>query len=146
MDDQELLRTVPIFSELTDADIASLARLSSRRRYPKDTVVFFENEEGDFFFMILEGRIKVTILGDDGREVILSMLGPGDFFGEMALVTNRRRTATVTATESTEAMEIEAFYFKPFLIKNPSVAVAILEGVVNRLREVQERLDAWMGS
>jgi CRP/FNR family transcriptional regulator/CRP/FNR family cyclic AMP-dependent transcriptional regulator len=65
MDDQELLRTVPIFSELSEADITSLARLSSRRRYPKDTVVFFENEEGDSFFMILEGRIKVTILGDE---------------------------------------------------------------------------------
>ena len=50
MDEQELLRTVPIFAELTDVDIASLSRLATRRRYPKDTVVFFENEEGDFFF------------------------------------------------------------------------------------------------
>jgi CRP-like cAMP-binding protein len=64
----------------------------------------------------------------------------------MGMVSNRRRTATVVAKEPTEAMEIEAMYFKPFLTKNPSVAVAILEGVVNRLREVQERLDAWMGS
>src|SRR6185369_14276659 len=65
MDEQELLRTVPIFAELSDGDIASLSRLATRRRYPKDTVVFFENEEGDFFFMILEGRIKVTVLSDN---------------------------------------------------------------------------------
>ena len=51
--------------------------LATRRRYPKDTVVFFENEAGDFFFTIVQGRIKVTILGDDGREIILSILGPG---------------------------------------------------------------------
>ena len=68
MDEREVLRTVPIFSELSDEDISSLAHLALRKRYPKDTVVFFENEEGDFFFTILEGRIKVTILGDDGRE------------------------------------------------------------------------------
>ena len=77
MDEKELLRSVPLFSELSDVDIASLARLAARRNYPKDTVVFFENEEGDFFFTIVAGRIKVTILGDDGREIILSHAGPG---------------------------------------------------------------------
>ena len=94
MDERELLRTVPIFAELSEEDVVSLARLTTRRRCPKDTVVFFENEEGDSFFMILEGRIKVTILGDDGREIILSMLGPGDFFGEMALLDNEDRKST----------------------------------------------------
>src|SRR6185436_5381292 len=92
MDDRELLRTVPVFADLSDADIEALARLCTRRHYPKDTVVFFENEEGDFFFMIIEGRIKVTILGDDGREIILSVLGPGDFFGEMALLDSEPRS------------------------------------------------------
>ena len=97
MDEQELLRTVPIFAELSDADIASLSRLATRRRYPKDTVVFFENEEGDFFFMILEGRIKVTILGDDGREVILSILGPGGCRDSIVtlLMTSAARSARV---------------------------------------------------
>ena len=104
MDERELLRSVPIFSELSDQDITSLARVATRRRYPKDTVVFFENEEGDFFFMILEGRIKVTILGDDGREIILSMLGPGDFFGEMALLDNEPRSATAIAVEDSELL------------------------------------------
>ena len=99
MDERELLRNVPIFSELSDPDVATLARVATRRRYPKDTVVFFENEEGDFFFMILEGRIKVTILGDDGREIILSVLGAGDFFGEMALLAAKRRLATVKAVD-----------------------------------------------
>src|SRR5687768_7342994 len=112
MDDQELLRTVPIFSELSDEDIAKLAQLSSRRRYPKDTVVFFENEEGDFFFTIVDGRIKVTILGDDGREVILSILGPGDFFGEMALLDNEPRSATAIAIEDTELLSVHRTDFQ----------------------------------
>src|SRR5512147_3304716 len=99
MDERELLRTVPLFSELSDADISSLSRLAARRRYPRDTVVFFENEEGDTFFMIVEGRIKVTILGDDGREIILSVLGEGEFFGEMSLLDNEPRSATTIAAE-----------------------------------------------
>ncbi len=102
--DQELLRSVPIFAELTDQDLEVLARLATRRRYPKDGVVFFENEEGSSFFMIVHGRIKVTILGDDGREIILSILGPGDFFGEMALLDNEPRSATAIAVEESELL------------------------------------------
>ena len=140
MDDQELLRTVPIFSELTDADISSLARLSSRRRYPKDTVVFFENEEGDFFFMILEGRIKVTILGDDGREVILSMLGPGDFFGEMALLDNEPRSATAIAVEESELLSLHRTDFQTVLTDNRSITTALIKILTARLRRANHQI------
>jgi CRP-like cAMP-binding protein len=140
MDDQELLRTVPIFSELTDSDIASLAKLSSRRRFPKDTVVFFENEEGDFFFMILEGRIKVTILGDDGREVILSMLGPGDFFGEMALLDNEPRSATAIAVEESELLQLHRTDFQSVLTDNRSIQHALIKILTGRLRRANHQI------
>ena len=140
MDDQELLRTVPIFSELTDADIASLARLSARRRFPKDTVVFFENEEGDSFFMILEGRIKVTILGDDGREVILTMLGPGDFFGEMALLDNEPRSATAIAVEETELLSLNRADFQSVLTDNRSISTALIKVLSARLRRANHQI------
>ena len=140
MDDQELLRTVPIFSELTDSDISSLAKLSSRRRYPKDTVVFFENEEGDSFFMILEGRIKVTILGDDGREVILSMLGAGDFFGEMALLDNEPRSATAIAVEETELLSLNRTDFQTVLTDNRSITTALIKILTARLRRANHQI------
>jgi CRP/FNR family transcriptional regulator, cyclic AMP receptor protein len=140
MDDQELLRTVPIFSELADSDISSLAKLSSRRRYPKDTVVFFENEEGDSFFMILEGRIKVTILGDDGREVILSMLGPGDFFGEMALLDNEPRSATAIAVEETELLSLHRTDFQTVLTDNRSITTALIKILTGRLRRANHQI------
>ena len=140
MDDQELLRTVPIFSELTDGDITSLAKLSSRRRYPKDTVVFFENEEGDSFFMILAGRIKVTILGDDGREVILSMLGPGDFFGEMALLDNEPRSATAIAVEETELLSLSRTDFQSVLTDNRSITTALIKILTARLRRANHQI------
>jgi len=140
MDDEELLRTVPIFSELSDGDITSLAKLSSRRRFPKDTVVFFENEEGDSFFMILDGRIKVTILGDDGREVILSMLGAGDFFGEMALLDNEPRSATAIAVEETELLSLNRTDFQSVLTDNRSITTALIKVLTARLRRANHQI------
>jgi CRP/FNR family cyclic AMP-dependent transcriptional regulator len=140
MDDQELLRTVPIFSELSDPDIGSLARLATRRRFPKDTVVFFENEEGDTFFMIVEGRVKVTILGDDGREIILSVLGPGDFFGEMALLDNEPRSATTIAVEETELLTLQRADFQSVLSDNRSITSALIKVLTARLRRANHQI------
>ena len=140
MDEREVLRTVPIFSELSDEDITSLAHLASRKRYPKDTVVFFENEEGDFFFTILEGRIKVTILGDDGREVILSMLGPGDFFGEMALLDNEPRSATAIAVEESELLSLHRSDFQSVLNDNRSITTALIRVLSARLRRANHQI------
>jgi len=140
MDEQELLRTVPIFSELTDADIASMARLTSRRHCPKDTVVFFENEEGDSFFIIVDGRIKVTILGDDGREVILSVLGRGDFFGEMALLDNEPRSATAIAVEDTELLSLHRNDFQGVLTDNRSIMSALIKILTARLRRANHQI------
>jgi CRP-like cAMP-binding protein len=139
MDERELLRTVPIFAELTDDDVSSLARLTTRRRCPKDTVVFFENEEGDSFFMILEGRIKVTILGDDGREIILSVLGPGDFFGEMALLDNEPRSATAIAVEESELLILNRADFQGVATKR-SITAALIKVLTARLRRANHQI------
>jgi len=140
MDERELLRTVPIFSDLTDEDISSLGRLSIRKHYPKDTVIFFENEEGDFFFMILDGRIKVTILGDDGREVILSLLGPGDFFGEMALLDNEPRSATAIAVEDSELLSLHRTDFQSVLADKQSITVGLIRVLTSRLRKANHQI------
>ena len=140
MGDEELLRTVPIFAELSEADIASLARLTSRRTCPKDTVVFFENEEGDSFFCIVDGRIKVTILGDDGREVILSVLGRGDFFGEMALLDNEPRSATAIAVEDTELLSLHRNDFQTVLTDNRTIMSALIKILTSRLRRANHQI------
>src|SRR5262245_49979420 len=140
MDDRELLRTVPVFADLADADVEALARLCTRRHYPKDTVVFFENEEGDFFFMIVEGRIKVTILGDDGREIILSVLGPGDFFGEMALLDNEPRSATAIAAEETELLCLHRNDLQTVLADNRAILTSFIRVLTSRLRKANHQI------
>jgi len=140
MEARDLLRTVPIFSELSEADCEALAQLSSRRRYPKDTVVFFENDEGDSLFMIVSGRIKVTILGDDGREVILTVLGPGEFFGEMALLDDEPRSATAIAIEECELLSLQRSDFEGVLAAKPSISMALIGVLTTRLRKANHQI------
>jgi CRP/FNR family cyclic AMP-dependent transcriptional regulator len=140
MDERELLRTVPLFSELSEEAISSLSHLATRRRYPKDTVVFFENEEGDTLFMILEGRIKVTILGDDGREIILTMLSPGDLFGEMALLDNEPRSATAIAVEESELLSLHRTDFYAVIAENPGISTALIKVLSARLRRANHQI------
>jgi CRP/FNR family transcriptional regulator/CRP/FNR family cyclic AMP-dependent transcriptional regulator len=140
MEARELLRTVPIFSELSEADCEALAQLSSHRHYPKDTVVFFENDEGDSLFMIVSGRVKVTILGDDGREVILTVLGAGEFFGEMALLDDEPRSATAIAIEECELLSLQRSDFEGVLSAKPSISMALIGVLTTRLRKANHQI------
>ncbi len=140
MEDRELLRTVPIFAELSEADLEKLTGLASRKRYPKDGVVFFENEAGDSLFMIADGRIKVTILGDDGREIILSVLGSGEFFGEMALLDNEPRSATTIAAEDSELLCLSRPDFEGVLRENPAIMATLIKVLTSRLRHANHQI------
>lgn len=131
----EALRRVPFFQDLTPEDLERLSRVGQRRNYAPGERIVTKDEVGGGMFVILSGSASVEA---GGKEHTLSS---GDFFGEMALIAGKPRSATVTAIESVEVMTFEAMYFRPFLIKNPSVAVTILEGVGRRLREVQERIE-----
>jgi CRP-like cAMP-binding protein len=130
----ERLRSIPFFEDLTPEDLDRVAKIGDRRSFDAGQSIIAKDTEGQALFVLLSGRATVDAGGKTHD------LGPGDFVGEMALLGRRPRSANVTATEETECLVFEAMYFKPFLIKNPSVAVAILEGVVERLREVQERV------
>ena len=84
-----MLRSIPLFKDLSDADLALLGELAVEKPVPKGTVVFTEGQDGDSLYLIDTGRVKVFIGDEDGREIILKILGPGDFFGEMALIDKR---------------------------------------------------------
>ena len=131
----EVLRKVRFFEELTDDDLARVAKVGQRRTYPAGEALVERDSDRGGLFVILAGSAQVEVGG------AVHNLGPGDFFGEMALLGRTRRSASVTAVEPVEALVIETIYFDPFLMQNPSVAVALLHGVVGRLREVQERVE-----
>jgi CRP-like cAMP-binding protein len=130
-----VLRKVPFFEALTTEDLDRIARIGQRRSFRSGEAIVTRDTVGGGLFVIMSGSATVEA---GGRR---HSLGSGDFFGEMALLAGKPRSATVTAAEDVEVMTIEAMYFRPFLIKNPSVAVTLLEGVAERLREVQDRID-----
>jgi CRP/FNR family transcriptional regulator, cyclic AMP receptor protein len=133
------LRKVPFFEGLTPEDLDRLARIGRRRQFGAGDSIVSKDEIGGGLFIILSGSATVHAGGKTHT------LGPGQFFGEMGLLAGKPRSATVTAAEPVEAMTLETMYFRPFLIKNPSVAVTILEVVADRLREVQDRVDREQG-
>jgi CRP/FNR family cyclic AMP-dependent transcriptional regulator len=133
-EDADHLRRVPFFEDLTPDDLERIARIGERRTFDPGETIIAKDTEGQALFVLLSGAAEVEAGGTTHR------LAPGDFVGEMALLGRRPCSATVTSVEPTECLALEAMYVKPFLVKNPSVAVAILEGVVERLREVQERI------
>lgn len=140
MDERELLRTVPIFSDLAPAELERLAQLTTRRHYPKDGVIFFENEAGDSLFLVATGRVKVTILGDDGREIILSVLGPGEFFGEMSLLDNEPRSATTIAAEDSELLCLSRADFEGVFADIPSITTNLIKVLTARLRHANHQI------
>lgn len=140
METAELLRKVPLFSGLEDEELEDLIAVATRRKYPKEAVIFFESDAGDALYMIDSGRIKVTILSDDGREIILAVLGEKDFFGEMSLLDNAPRSATAIAMQETEMLVLHQRDFLSIVEKRPRVLINLLAVLSSRLRKANQQI------
>lgn len=139
--EKALLREVPLFSDLSEDEILSLAAVTVTRRFPKNALILMEEEEGDSMFVISHGRVKVSLIGEDGTEVILSLLGPGQFFGEMSLLDGKPRSATVTATEDSELILLRRCDFLRATEQIPRIAVKLLASLTARLRRADHQIE-----
>ena len=136
----DMLRRVPLFSDLPEEDLERLARVAVRKTYPKENVIFFEQDEGDSLFIISRGSVKIAKISDEGKEVILAILGPGEFFGDMSLLDNQPRSATVIAVEETEVSAIRRKEFLTQIQENPQMAVKLMSVLSQRLREANRKI------
>ena len=93
------LKAVPFFTQMSDQELDVIRAVAVEKSYPKHAVVLTEGEIGDSLYMIESGRVKVFIGDEEGREIILKLLGPGHFFGEMAMIDQQPRSASVTTLE-----------------------------------------------
>ncbi|MBP8976493.1 MAG: Crp/Fnr family transcriptional regulator [Bacteroidetes bacterium] len=134
------LRTVPIFADLNDKELEKIARLGTRQKHKKGNVVVIEQESGAALFIIISGKVKVVRMDDTGREVILSMFGPGEFFGEMSLLDGMARSASVVATTKSELLMIHRRDFLQMLNEYPSIAVSLLAELAMRLRKADMQI------
>ena len=142
MDQVEInvLRNVPIFAELEERELEKIAKLGVRQKYKKGNVVVIEQESGAALFIIVSGKVKIVRMDEDGREVILSIFGPGEFFGEMSLLDGMARSASVIATEKSELLMIHRRDFLELLHEFPSVAISLLAELAMRLRKADMQI------
>lgn len=136
----QFLRTVPLFSELEDQDLERIANVASIQKYHKDNIILIEEEVGTTMFIIISGRVKISRISDDGREVILSILSEGDFFGEMALLDGQTRSANVTAIEESELLMLRREDFLQMLYDYPQIAINLLKELAQRIRKSDEQI------
>jgi CRP/FNR family transcriptional regulator, cyclic AMP receptor protein len=130
----ELLRKVGLFSALEDKDLTSLADEFNERRFGPGDTIALEGAGGLMFFVVDSGEAAVEVHGEE-----VATLGPGDSFGEIALIDRRPRTATVTAKTDLVTYGLPVFVFRPFVEARPEVAWKLLEEMADRLETAEAR-------
>jgi CRP/FNR family cyclic AMP-dependent transcriptional regulator len=140
MTEREFLKSVPLFSRLGEQSLDAILRLTRRKRFRKDEVIFHEKEAGDSLFVILHGRVKVAIFGDDGKEVTLSILTDGDFFGELSIIDHEPRSATVIAEEDCELLSLQRDDFMRGIEHDPGMSASLIQVLAGRLRKANHQI------
>ncbi|HJU90596.1 MAG TPA: Crp/Fnr family transcriptional regulator [Gemmatimonadaceae bacterium] len=136
----DFLGTVPLLSSLDRTELMRFADLTRERSYPRGSVILFEDDPGDALFVVREGRVKVVLIGDDGREVILAILGVGDHFGELSLIDGQPRSAHVIAMDDANLLILRREDFRRRVTEAPAVAWALLMELSRRLRRADEKI------
>ena len=137
-----VLRNVPLFSGLDETELERLSRVATRRRAWRGDQVVRAGESADALLILLTGRAKVTYFDEEGREIILAWLGPGEFFGEMGLIDGSPRSASVVAVEPCELLAIGKSEFQRCMQENFQVAQKLMQILVRRLREADRNIES----
>ena len=136
----EALRSVPLFASLDDEAATELRRLLSDKKVPQNTRLFKQGDKGDAMYLIESGRVRISIRDDDDQEVTLAELAQGDFFGEMAIIDGRQRSADARVIEDAQFAILSRDSFLSFVRNNPDVALEMLSALTDRLRRTDELL------
>lgn len=135
------LRCLPMFSGLQESALEPIARVAMMRKAARGSTVVMAGDRTDFVYLILSGSLKVQVCDEDGREVILTYLGPGELFGEMGVLDENPRSATVVAAHSSELIVIAKADFKRCLQENFDVCLYIMRNLVHRLRIADRKIE-----
>ena len=138
----DLIRRVPLFSMLTNEQAQTVADGVIKRRYRRGEIIVEQGRKSDALFILLSGRARVITSDARGREVILAVLEPGDYLGEMSLIDNEPHSATVRAEVQTDVLVLGRGEFAACLPENSSLSYAILRGLVGRLRNADRQIES----
>ncbi len=135
-----VLRAVPLFVSFSDEQLRTVATMVTRRSAPRNSTIMAAGDLTDSLYIVISGRLKVMMSDADGREVILTILGPGEYFGEMGLIDDSPRSASVVTIEPCELLSIAKRDFKQSMEQNVDLAVTVMRGLVKRLREADRKI------
>jgi CRP/FNR family transcriptional regulator len=136
----ELLQRVPLFEALAEEDLAQVAEVAVPRRFRSGEIVFREGDSSDTCYVIRSGHARAVREHSDGRSIAIAHFGPGDIFGELAMLDDERRSATIEMLEPTEVVGILGPDMRRLLREHPDIAVKLIGALAHRLRETNERL------
>jgi CRP/FNR family cyclic AMP-dependent transcriptional regulator len=137
-----MLRSVPLFANLDDKLLTRLEGIAVKRTYPRNTILISKGDATDHLFVVLSGKLKVTIADGSGKEIIISLLGAGDYFGEIALIDGEFRTATIVTTEPSEVLTIAREEFHRVLKSSPELMFDLLIVLARKVRIATEKLES----
>jgi CRP/FNR family cyclic AMP-dependent transcriptional regulator len=134
------LKAVPFFTKLSDHELDLVRAVASEKTYPKNAVVLTEGEAGDSLYMIQAGKVKVFIGDEEGREIILKILGPGSFFGEMSMIDKQPRSASVTTLETSTFLVLQHAAFEKCVEQAPTIGNMVMQILAQRVREADRKI------
>lgn len=138
----DLIRRIPTFSMLNEAEAALLSQRADKRRYKRGEHLLMQGERSNVLFIVLTGKARVVIHDERQREVILSDLQPGECVGEMSLIDNEPHSATVRADTVCDVLVLESQAFARCLAENSSLAYAVMRGLAQRLRHADRKIQS----
>jgi CRP/FNR family cyclic AMP-dependent transcriptional regulator len=129
-----------MFATFTQDQLHALMSMIVRRTAPRGSAIMHEGDPVDSLYIVVSGRLKVMMGEADGKETILSIIGPGEFFGEMGLIDDNPRSASVVAIEPCELLAVSKRAFRKCLVENADLAMAVMRVLVRRLREADRKI------
>jgi CRP/FNR family transcriptional regulator len=136
----QLLARVPVFETLEQPDLARIAQLAVPRSFEPGQAVFHEGDASDTCYVVRAGHVRAVRSHPDGRTITLATFGPGDFFGELAMFEDERRSATVEALEPTSLVAVLGPDMRRLMAEHPQISTRLVVALGRRLRETNERL------
>jgi CRP/FNR family cyclic AMP-dependent transcriptional regulator len=138
---REALLASPFFRPMSGAELDEIIGFAVERRFPKGATIFSKNDAGSSMMAVLTGRVRIGNVSVDGKEVMLNVIGPGEIFGEIALLDGKPRSADAVALEDTTLMVVERRHFLPFLFRNEAMMERLLVVLCDRLRRTSLALE-----
>ena len=140
IDVAQILNDISLFSCMEKSALTRLIDEAGQKTYPKNTILFSEGDETDSLYIVLKGRVKAFLTNQEGKEIILAVFGPGEYFGEMALIDKGNRSATIMTKEQTRVIIISGKSLRDLLASDVNITLNLLKELLDRFRDAQRKI------